>query len=706
MKNSVARAGFARHGSEQCRTMAACQNRPSHCPAMLRPATCRIHATLCALALGLTFGVAALPAQAQPLPGFEQVRGAYRSTESLLLDRNGQTLALTSFAREARQLEWVPLTALSPAMREALLAAEDRRFFEHSGVDWRAFVGAAWQNLWQRTPRGASTLTMQLVGLLDPQLQLPKGARRSYGQKLDQTLAARDLEQRWSKAQILEAYLNLAPFRGQLKGLGAASEVLFGVKPQAITRREAVILAALLRGPNAAPGVVAKRACQLAQTLRDGNACPAITRLAGERLPMRTGTDTPTGQAAPHMARQWLRQPGMRVRTTLDGALQSRITQILHSGDASPNSRASAVLIDNASGEILAWVGATNAAEADGVLQKRIVQGAMIPQLAARALDRRSHTAASLLPMDPVTNDQDNGAPNWYSLRTALSQGLSGPLRRLGNADERAVGEIPVIVTLDAGVEVGSGPHGGSGLAESSLLQLANAWRTLPAGGQFVAARGMPENLVPRRAFSPEAAFLTLDMLGRNTQGWQGNWQIHAAPGQAVIMLGSNVQYTLALAVGSDGLDTSQQRAATLWQTLQSALGAPGGEAASPGAPDGLVNSLVYFEPAVEPPRRELFLRGGVMERSVAGMRGTRILFPRNARYAISNSGTETWALEAGVIGRWQLNGKFLGEGQRVFWRTQAGRHQLRLLDTHSGSLLDSLDFEIEAAPLGAPSGG
>ncbi|MCP2936002.1 transglycosylase domain-containing protein, partial [Salmonella enterica subsp. enterica serovar Typhimurium] len=120
-------------------------------------------------------------------------------------------------------------------------------------VDWTALAGATWDNLWRtlegRRPRGASTLTMQLAGLIDPALRL-QGTRRSVGQKWDQAAAAREIERRWNKAQILEAYFNLAPFRGELRGISAATRGLFGKDPDAVDAREALLLAALLRGPN------------------------------------------------------------------------------------------------------------------------------------------------------------------------------------------------------------------------------------------------------------------------------------------------------------------------------------------------------------------------------------------------------------------------------------------------------------------------
>ena len=194
--------------------------------------------------------VAASLAQAvQPIPGFAEVRAGARPSVAVLLARDGTPLAERRLDMGVRRLEWVSLNSLSPALKEALLAAEDKRFFEHSGVDWRAFAGSLWHNLWYDRKRGASTLSMQLAGLLDPELALGRNGapRRSFGQKWDQALAAQALEARWTKEQILEAYLNLAPFRGDLQGVHAASRAFFGKGPGELGRPEALVLAGILQ---------------------------------------------------------------------------------------------------------------------------------------------------------------------------------------------------------------------------------------------------------------------------------------------------------------------------------------------------------------------------------------------------------------------------------------------------------------------------
>ena len=100
------------------------------------------------LAIGLTGLIAA---GAMAAPGFEQVRADFRSSDTVLLDRSGQPIHRLRSDASARRGDWVALADISPALRQAVLHSEDRRFHEHSGVDWRAVSAAAWANLWNRS---------------------------------------------------------------------------------------------------------------------------------------------------------------------------------------------------------------------------------------------------------------------------------------------------------------------------------------------------------------------------------------------------------------------------------------------------------------------------------------------------------------------------------------------------------------------------
>ncbi len=174
--------------------------------------------------------VLVLPAAAEALPSYDEVRTGWVSTEGVLLDRHGEVIHELRVDMHGRRLDWVRLEEVSPAFVQAVIRAEDKRFYKHGGVDWLALGDAALDNLFSSRTRGASTLSMQVAAMLEASLKARHG-HRTVGQKWDQMQAARDLEKKWSKRQILEAYLNLSTFRGEVQGVGAAARALFDKLP-------------------------------------------------------------------------------------------------------------------------------------------------------------------------------------------------------------------------------------------------------------------------------------------------------------------------------------------------------------------------------------------------------------------------------------------------------------------------------------------
>ena len=167
---------------------------------------------------------------------------------STLVARDGTTLTTLPFLDGAvvgnRQL--VPLAALPPVLIDAVLAAEDVRFYAHRGVDYAAVVRAAWVN-WRaaRTVEGASTITQQLARNLSPEI----GKARSFERKVREALVARQLERRYAKAAILEAYLNFVFVGRGAYGMAAGAEAYFGRPPATLALEEAALLAGLIQAP-------------------------------------------------------------------------------------------------------------------------------------------------------------------------------------------------------------------------------------------------------------------------------------------------------------------------------------------------------------------------------------------------------------------------------------------------------------------------
>ncbi|MCW5623769.1 MAG: penicillin-binding protein 1C [Burkholderiales bacterium] len=679
---------------------------------------------------------------AQAVPSFDEVRRAHIPSEAVLLDRNGELLHELRIDAGARRLPWVALPQVSPALVQAVVRAEDRRFWEHAGVDWRALGDAAIDTLVRGTPRGASTLSMQVAGMLEPALRL-QGARRTFAQKWDQIGAARDLERAWTKQQILEAYLNLASYRGELHGVAAAARGLFGKDASGLDAREGALLAALLRGPNAAPATVAKRACIVAQAKE----CSAFDRLAATHLAGTPRIDAAVA-LAPHLARQLLGPDARRVRTTLDLRIQSVARETLQRQLAQLSARhvqdAAALVLDNATGEVLAYVGNSGAASSapfvDGVKARRQAGSTLKPFLYATAIEDRLLTAASLLDDSPanlvtpsglyVPQNYDRDFRGLTSVRTSLSGSLNVPAVRalMLVGTERFVDRLRAL-GFDGIVEDGDyyGLSLALGSADVTLWQLANAYRTLANGGVSSRPRVLPAPPgVATRVIDAGAAHIVADILSdRSTRSVTFGLENPLATRQWTAVktgtskdmrdnwcVGFSRRYTVAVWVGN--FDGSPMRdvsgisgAAPAWLDLMNALHRGDPLAPPVSRPADVVAQTVHFVPPIESEREELFLRGTEVAEVSAKpsvVAGARILYPadgavlaldpdipadvQRVRFsADTESAGFTWWLDGGPA-------PIDGAG---FWHPVAGRHELVLIDGN-GRERDRIRFEVRGS--------
>ena len=463
-----------------------------------------------AFACALVFA-AALPAHA--IPSFSQVKQEFASSESILLDRDGVELHRLRTNPNIRRGQWVALEDISPALQTAMVFSEDKRFYEHSGVDWKAVSAAAWGNLWNEKTRGASTLSMQLVGLVNEDLRRGQ-QRRTLLQKFGQAVSAQKLDAQWEKSEILEAYLNLVPFRGEIVGIDALSRTLFGKAAHGLNAREAAIAAALVRAPNATPPAVAQRACgllaQLQNVPRTPLLCDSLSLFATGAMQRKAWS--PSEGIAPHVAQRLLagqQASGGSVRSTLSAPLQryaaEQLRQTMHELTGRNVRDGAIVVLDNATGEVLAWVGASastsSAPQVDYVLALRQPGSTLKPFLYAQAIAERRLTAASLLDDSAaaiptqsglyVPKNYDRHFRGWVSLRQAMASSLNVPaVRTIGMVGVNRFAEQ--LQRLGISLSHTGDYYGYSlalGSAEMSLLQLSNAYRALANGGRYSETR-------------------------------------------------------------------------------------------------------------------------------------------------------------------------------------------------------------------------
>lgn len=283
-------------------------------------------------------------------------------TSTAILDRDGQLLR--AFTVEGG-LWRLPLTPeqVDPDYLRLLLFAEDRRFHTHAGVDPGALLRAAWQ--WLRHGHivsGGSTLSMQVVRLLDGR------TTRTLSGKLRQIRGALALERRLDKDAILTAYLNLAPFGGNLEGTRAGALAWLGQEPRRLTAAQAALLVALPQAPESRRP---DRAPQRAQQARDRLLQRAHTGGLIDALALRAALAEPIPNArrafpmlAAHLTeRQRSAYPQLTtLRLTIDAALQRRLEQLVAERVRALGEKVTAAMlvVRHHDGQILASVGSAD----------------------------------------------------------------------------------------------------------------------------------------------------------------------------------------------------------------------------------------------------------------------------------------------------------------------------------------------------------
>jgi penicillin-binding protein 1C len=685
-----------------------------------------ILATLLALA-GAAHPAGAANAATIVVPTAEQVRAAWRSSEAELLDRHGEPIQSLRIDMKVRRLPWVALADISPSLPAAVLQAEDQRFYQHDGVDWNAAGKAAWDNLFRSRPRGASTITMQLAAQLDPRLQ-PSAKGRSWGQKWDQIQAARQLDATWTKPQIMEAYLNLVSFRGELQGVGAAARGLFGKAPSGLNLSESMIMASLLRGPGAAPRLVSQRACALARELRAPSTCSDIelrTIIAMGRPLLAAGAPP-----APQVAQQLLTSAGKAVRSTLDGDLQrftqTALRQQLMSLRARNVNDGAVVVLDNASGEILAYVGNAGGGEVDGVAALRQAGSTLKPFLYELALERKLITAASVMDDTAIDISTPSGLyiPQNYdkdfkghvSVRTSLASSLNVPaVRTLVMTGMDRFYELLHDVGLSSLTESADyyGYSLALGSAEVSLLELSNAYRTLANGGIYGPVSLAPRTAVaPRRVLDAGASFIVGDILSDRaarsltfglknelaTTFWSAVKTGTSKDMRDNWCIGYSDRYTVGVWVGNfDGQSmwdvSGVSGAAPVWRDVMDYLHRQQPSRA-PKAPAGVVRQRIVYQPTLEAARGEWFI-AGTESPVIAVVQDTqrmpKILYPGEASIIaidpdIPDAIQRVFFQAQAARGlHWRLDGADLGQaGADYAWRPVAGQHQLALIDANA----------------------
>ncbi|APR79679.1 Multimodular transpeptidase-transglycosylase [Minicystis rosea] len=448
-----------------------------------------------------------------PLPP-ELAAHVLPSTSVVLRDRHGVVLRELR-ADDGIRARWVPLEGLGDRAQRAILAAEDRRFAHHPGVDPLAVLRAAGQLVTHgRIVSGASTITQQLAR------NVVKRPRTLRGKFMEAALALR-IEASLSKQEILEQYLNRVSFGPGLRGIEAASRFYFDKATRDLSLAEVAALAGIPRGPavydpQKGTDRLRRRRDRVLDRMRDAGFASRADVDSAKAEPIvisRAGS----GQGAPHLVRALmtgtldpalasLRNRAASLTLTIDRGLQREL-EVLAEGtvralSSKHVSAASIVVLENATGEILAYVGSPDIEDLarlghnDGVLAARQPGSTLKPFVYELALARLGFTAATVLPDVELILPSKDGTfrPNNYDgrfhgpvrLREALANSYNVPavwtadalgparvLTRLRDLGLASLTEDPSF--YGAAIALGDG--------EARLLDLANAYATLARGG-------------------------------------------------------------------------------------------------------------------------------------------------------------------------------------------------------------------------------
>lgn len=484
------------------------------------------------------------------------------------------------------------LEQTDPQFIAMLIAYEDKRFFEHRGVDVRAMIRAAGQAAWHgRVVSGASTLTMQVARLLEN-----SGTGNGAG-KLRQMRVAWALERHLSKEEILTLYLHHAPYGGAVEGLRAASHAWFGKEPHRFTQAEAALLIALPQSPEN----------------RRPDRHPQAARIARQRVlerlelePDHRQADVPQNmqpfaQHAPHLAAALRRSAPVRRThdTTINSGLQKQMETLARRAiNGQPRGVSAAIMVaDHQTGAVLAHVGSPAFSAQDGALgfvdmtaAIRSPGSTLKPLVYGLAFDEGLAHPDTLINDAPVTfgtyapQNFDGQFRGMLTVRDALTLSLNIPpvllthelgaarlmagLRRAGTQPQLPAGEAGLAVAL-----------GGVGM---SLADLVKLYAGIANGGQAVPLHVVQGGKVtePQRVISPVAAWQVTHILS----GIAPPNGVAATAGEVAYKTGTSYGHRDAWAIGFDG-----QHVIGVW------MGRPDGTPV-PGAFGGALAAPILFE--------------------------------------------------------------------------------------------------------------
>lgn len=494
------------------------------------------------------------------------------------MDRHGKPLTVT-YQNRWNIHDVVPLHEIPEILQQIFVLSEDKRFFEHHGVDWPARVHATWQNLKRgRVVRGASTITEQVGRIVNPR-------PRTFWARWLEGFEARQLEKHFSKIDILEFYLNQVPYANQRRGVVQAARYYFDRTLDTLSLKEMIALVVLVRSPSRLDlyrglDEIKRPIQQLAKKLLAQQVITEDDYRTILAEPLRLKTPNLPVKASHFAQFVYAIQPTLQkpehLYTTLDSEIQRRAQKILNERVKNLQTKqvdnGAVLIVDHRSHEVLAWVNAgeflpdTASSQIDAVLTPRQPGSTLKPFLYALALEK-GWTAATLIDDSPLAEPVGTGMHSFrnYShhhygvlrLRDALGNSLNVPairaIRFVGaNTFLQRLHRLGMTSLTDHPDHYGDGLALGNGAI--TLFELVQAYVTLANQGVFQPLRVLRETSpTPRESvFSPEVSALIANILSdpdaRRLEF--GSSALLRFPVQTAIKTGTSTDYRDAWAVG------------------------------------------------------------------------------------------------------------------------------------------------------------
>jgi penicillin-binding protein 1C len=697
-----------------------------------------------------------------------------RSGESITYtDRNGSVLGTVLGADSSRSVS-VPLGEVSPLFLEAIVAAEDARFWQHGAVDVPALLRAARDYaVWGEARSGGSTVEMQLARLLhDPADGTDVGATDAVRRKVAQIAEAQRIAIVSSKSAILEAYVNRVPMGGNVYGAQAAARTYFGEPASDLDLAQASLLAAIPNDPSRiAPGGdwAALRARQhfiLERMVELGDVSVArAARAYAETLRPRLHD---FGIADAAHALFLLSQHGEpargRVRTTIDESLQhfvqAQTQNVVAALQAYHVTDGAALVVDNRSGDVLAYVGSPDyfsdavLGRNDGVQALRQPGSSLKPFTYELALERGTIRSTSILADAPAAYALPGGKlyqPADYSGR------FSGPVRvRYALANSLNAPAVQILSKLGVGTLLdrlrslgfrhlerpasyyGLGLTLGSG--EVSLWELVQAYATIARAGEFVPVHLIADPAPSQQIGEPADWDLIADILADPHARAKsfGIGSVLQMPFPAAVKTGTStdfrdtwtVGFTRDFTVGAwvGNFDGSAMRgvsgvtgAGPLWNRIMLHLYERRDEPPPFRAPRGFVRTAICATTGHAPSARcSGIVQEWVLPREIAAVRRIdavpvlRIIFPRDGDVFVRNDARSALARREQQLAlravdgvrpvRWSVSGTplALDSNGDAFWPLRLGTWEI---DASDGKRHDGVTIHVVAPPDDSRSG-